>query len=71
MKRGDVYADLRLKVYEDMKALVKLNGGKNAAVGCHGVKKLMINFILKNEAKLRERVLQELDNLSLWPLVGN
>jgi hypothetical protein len=54
-----------------MKALVKLNGGKNAAVGCHGVKKLMINFILKNEAKLRERVLQELDNLSLWPLVGN
>lgn len=40
-----------------MKALDKLDGGKNsAAVGCHGVKKLMINFILKNEAKVRERV---------------
>ena len=63
MKRGDACADLRLKVkgklrlYEDMKVLDRVDRGKsNAAVGCHGVKKLMINYIFKNEAKIRGKV---------------
>ena len=63
MKKGGAYADLRLKVkgklylYEDMKVLDRVDRGKsNTAVGCHGVKKLMIDYIFKNEAKVRETV---------------
>ena len=47
-------------VYVCMKTLKALDtvdrGKSNAAEGCHGVKKLMINYVFKNEAKVREKV---------------
>jgi len=33
-----------------------VQGKKHAVIGCHGVKKLMINYVFENEAKVRERV---------------
>jgi len=40
-----------------MKTLDTVDRGEsNTAVGCHGVKKLVINYIFKNEAKVMERV---------------
>jgi hypothetical protein len=40
-----------------MKVLNRVDRGKsNAAVGCNGVKRLMIDYIFKDEAKVRGNI---------------
>jgi hypothetical protein len=40
-----------------MKGWIGWTGKISAAVGCNGVKKLMFNYVFKNEAKFKERVM--------------